>query len=99
MFWLKGILQVEFNTLNQNSSDYLALFPCHPFCLSLSVVSKVWQEQTVQRLLQLIELPLLDGVLDCGECPPSAANNSEPDILYTSNYLDREILKAFKESQ
>ncbi|KAF7701796.1 hypothetical protein HF521_001079 [Silurus meridionalis] len=29
----------------------------------------------------------------------SAANNNEPDILYTSNYLDREILKAFKESQ
>lgn len=68
-------------------------------CVCLSVVSKVWQEQTVQRLLQLIELPLLDGVLDCGECPHSAGNNNEPDILYTSNYLDREILKAFKESQ
>ncbi|KAI5615450.1 DEP domain-containing protein 7, partial [Silurus asotus] len=64
-----------------------------------SVVSRVWQEQTVQRLLQLIELPLLDGVLDCGQCPLSAANNNEPDVLYTSNYLDREILKAFKESQ
>lgn len=63
------------------------------------MVSKVWQEQTVQRLLKLIELPLLDGLLDCGVCPLLAANNNEPDILYTSHYLDREILKAFKESQ
>ncbi|KAK3506280.1 hypothetical protein QTP70_016101 [Hemibagrus guttatus] len=77
----------------------LSLSYLHIEGLPPSVVSKVWQEQTVQRLLQLIELPLLDGVLDCGECPLSAANNDEPDILYTSNYLDREILKAFKESQ
>ncbi|MCJ8736179.1 hypothetical protein PDJAM_G00255960 [Pangasius djambal] len=77
----------------------LSLSFLHAEGLPPSVVSKVWQEQTVQRLLQLIELPLLDGVLDCGECALSAANNNEPDILYTSNYLDREILKAFKESQ
>ncbi|XP_058264720.1 DEP domain-containing protein 7 [Hemibagrus wyckioides] len=77
----------------------LSLSYLHTEGLPPSVVSKVWQEQTVQRLLQLIELPLLDGVLDCGECPLSAANNNEPDIVYTSNYLDREILKAFKESQ
>ncbi|GAA6088990.1 DEP domain-containing protein 7 isoform X1 [Tachysurus ichikawai] len=77
----------------------LSLSFLHAEGLPASVVSKVWQEQTVQRLLQLIELPLLDGVLQCGECPLSAANNNEPDILYTSHYLDREILKAFKESQ
>ncbi|XP_076860710.1 DEP domain-containing protein 7 isoform X2 [Brachyhypopomus gauderio] len=66
-----------------------------------SVVSKVWQEQTVQRLLQLIELPLVDGLLDCRECHTalSGAHNNEHDLLFTSNYLDREILKAFKESQ
>ncbi|XP_072529899.1 DEP domain-containing protein 7 [Salminus brasiliensis] len=69
--------------------------------LPQSVVNQVWQEQTIQRLLQLIELPLLDGVLDCreGTAPLSVANNNEPDLLYTSNYLDREILKAFKDSQ
>ncbi|XP_062849602.1 DEP domain-containing protein 7 isoform X2 [Trichomycterus rosablanca] len=70
-------------------------------CLPQSVVNQVWQEQTVQRLLQLVELPLLDGVLDCGECEFQlpGANNNESDLPYTSNYLDREILKAFKESQ
>uniref|UniRef100_A0A4W4GMN9 DEP domain-containing protein 7 n=1 Tax=Electrophorus electricus TaxID=8005 RepID=A0A4W4GMN9_ELEEL len=69
--------------------------------LSLSVVSKVWQEQTVQRLLQLIELPILDGLLDCKEYHPtqSGVHNNEPDLLFTSNYLEREILKAFKESK
>ncbi|XP_017562247.1 DEP domain-containing protein 7 isoform X2 [Pygocentrus nattereri] len=69
--------------------------------LPQSVISQVWQEQTVQRLLQLIELPLLDGVLDCRECntPLPGAENNTVDLLYTSNYLDREILKAFKDSQ
>ncbi|KAM9496285.1 DEP domain-containing protein 7 isoform 2-T2 [Clarias gariepinus] len=77
----------------------LSLSVLHAESLPPSVVSKVWQEQTVQRLLQLIELPVLDGVLDCRDCPTSGGNNNEPDILYTSNYLDREIIKAFKESQ
>ncbi|XP_066525241.1 DEP domain-containing protein 7 isoform X2 [Hoplias malabaricus] len=69
--------------------------------LPQSVVNQVWQEQTVHRLLKLIELPLLDGVLDYSECntPLPGGSSNEPDLLYTSNYLDREILKAFKASQ
>ncbi|KAK7117280.1 hypothetical protein R3I94_022745 [Phoxinus phoxinus] len=66
-----------------------------------SVVREVWQEQTVRRLSQLIDLPLLEGVLNCAHIvsPPSRGSNNEPGLLYTSNYLDREVLKAFKESQ
>ncbi|XP_067292053.1 DEP domain-containing protein 7 [Pseudorasbora parva] len=66
-----------------------------------SVVREVWHEQTVRRLSQLIDLPLLEGVLNCAKIvsPPSRGSNNEPDLLYTSNYLDREVLKAFKESQ
>ncbi|XP_048014898.1 DEP domain-containing protein 7 isoform X2 [Megalobrama amblycephala] len=66
-----------------------------------SVVREVWHEQTVQKLSQLIDLPLLEGVLNCAKIvsPPSRGSNNEPDLLYTSNYLDREVLKAFKESQ
>lgn len=89
-------VRVWFNCTIQCCVLYLSLLLSR---VMLSVVSKVWQEQTVQRLLQLIELPVLDGVLDCGECPLSAGNSNEADVLYSSNYLDREILKAFKESQ
>ncbi|XP_042608589.1 DEP domain-containing protein 7 isoform X2 [Cyprinus carpio] len=70
-------------------------------CLPPSVVREVWHEQTVRKLSQLIDLPLLEGVLNCAKIvsPPSRGSNSEPDLLYTSNYLDRQVLKAFKESQ
>ncbi|KAK9952050.1 hypothetical protein ABG768_017910 [Culter alburnus] len=66
-----------------------------------SVVREVWHEQTVRKLSQLIDLPLLEGVLNCAKIvsPPSRGSNNEPDLLYTSNYLDREVLKAFKGSQ
>ncbi|XP_059392628.1 DEP domain-containing protein 7 [Carassius carassius] len=70
-------------------------------CLPPSVIREVWHEQTVRKLSQLIDLPLLEGVLNCAKIvsPPSRGSNNEPDLLYTSNYLDREVLKAFKESQ
>uniref|UniRef100_A0AAY4E136 DEP domain-containing protein 7 n=1 Tax=Denticeps clupeoides TaxID=299321 RepID=A0AAY4E136_9TELE len=53
--------------------------------LSQELVDEVWRQQTVLRLLQLIELPLLESL--------------DPDLLYTSSYVDREILKAFGEAQ
>ncbi|TRY90230.1 hypothetical protein DNTS_027164 [Danionella cerebrum] len=58
-------------------------------------------EQTVRRLSQLIDLPLLEGVLTCSEMtsPPSRGKTNDPDLLYTSSYLDREVLKAFRASQ
>lgn len=65
------------------------------------MVREVWHEQTIRKLSRLIDLPLLEGVLNCAKMvsPPSRGSNNEPDLLYTSNYLDREVLKAFKESQ
>lgn len=64
------------------------------------MVREVWHEQTVRRLSQLIDLPLLEGVLNCDiPSPPSRGRNNEPDLLYTSNYLDREVLKAFRDSR
>ena len=65
------------------------------------MVDEVWQQQTVLRLLQLIELPLLESLLEGREKPRPYLHgmDSDPDLLYTSNYVDREILKAFSESQ
>uniref|UniRef100_A0A3B5MGC2 DEP domain-containing protein 7 n=1 Tax=Xiphophorus couchianus TaxID=32473 RepID=A0A3B5MGC2_9TELE len=64
--------------------------------------SVVWQEQTLLRLLNLVELPLLEGVLQCSQSPTSdpSANllpHRNPDLI--SNSLDRRILQAFRDSQ
>ncbi|XP_039891741.1 DEP domain-containing protein 7-like isoform X2 [Simochromis diagramma] len=74
---------------------FLWLFP--------AVVDEVWQEQTLLRLLSLVEVPVLEGVLQCRQSPssPSPANlaHNNPDLIYSSNHLDRQILKAFRDSQ
>lgn len=69
--------------------------------LSITVVDEVWQQQATLRLLQLIELPLLESLLEGKESPRPSLHgmDSDPDLLYTSNYVDREILKAFSEAQ
>ncbi|XP_034391250.1 DEP domain-containing protein 7-like [Cyclopterus lumpus] len=72
--------------------------------LPQSLVDEVWQEQTLLRLLNLVELPLLEGVLQCSQAPspPPLSNllaHSNPDLIYSSNHLDRQILKAFRDSQ
>lgn len=69
--------------------------------LSQELVNEVWHQQAVFRLLQLIELPLLENLLEGKETlrPPLHGIDSDPDLLYTSSYLDREVLKAFSEAQ
>ncbi|XP_053576384.1 DEP domain-containing protein 7 [Bombina bombina] len=84
----------------------LSLTPADPTHIPVAsdlppkVVNEVWQEQTIRRLLQLVDLPLLDSLL---ETPPGAAPRTQPvneqELIITSNYLDREILKAFSDSQ
>ncbi|KAF7245420.1 DEP domain-containing protein 7 [Varanus komodoensis] len=68
--------------------------------LSRQVINEVWREQTIARLLQLIDLPLLDSLLDYQKTGCSFPQ-TKPELEYkiTSNYLDREILKAFGDSQ
>ncbi|XP_056134901.1 DEP domain-containing protein 7 isoform X1 [Lampris incognitus] len=69
--------------------------------LSQELVDEVWHQQAVFRLLQLIELPLLENLLEGKEGPRPVLHDmdSDPDLLYTSSYLDREVLKAFSEAQ
>ncbi|KAM3625722.1 uncharacterized protein V6R79_016532 [Siganus canaliculatus] len=69
--------------------------------LSPELIDEVWHQQAVFRLLQLIELPLLENLLEGKDSsrPPLHGMDSDPDLLYTSSYLDREVLKAFSEAQ
>ncbi|XP_030056503.1 DEP domain-containing protein 7 [Microcaecilia unicolor] len=70
-----------------------------PAGLSQKVLNKVWQEQTIRRLLQLVELPLLDSLLDKQESGPELPPSEKSVDEMSSNCLDREILKAFSDSQ
>lgn len=68
------------------------------------VVDEVWREQTLHRLLNLVELPLLEGLLQCNQSPASPIRSTvpthrSPDLIFSSNHLDRQILKTFKHSQ
>ncbi|XP_029378251.1 DEP domain-containing protein 7-like [Echeneis naucrates] len=92
---------------SEDAVDSVSLSPSRvptDSALPQSLVDEVWQEETFLRLLNLVDLPLLEGVLQCSRTPSSpppsqmpAHNN--PDLIYSSNHLDRQILKAFRETQ
>ncbi|XP_043561459.1 DEP domain-containing protein 7 isoform X1 [Chiloscyllium plagiosum] len=63
------------------------------------VVEEIWQEQAILRLLQLIDLPILDSLLDRKEHQTKLQSSSTKANDITRNFLDREILKAFSDSQ
>lgn len=69
--------------------------------ISQDVMDEVWHQQAVFRLLQLIELPLLESLLEGTDLSKSNLNenSSDTDDMCTSSYLDREVLKAFSEAQ
>lgn len=62
-----------------------------------SAVEEVWQEQTLLKLLALVELPLLEGLLRCSRGP--AATPSDPELTCSSSRLDRRVLEAFGDSR
>ncbi|XP_070618433.1 DEP domain-containing protein 7 [Erythrolamprus reginae] len=78
------------NTPQVNSSSHL----------SRQVIDEVWGEQTIARLLQLIDVPLLDPLIKYhknGSQFPQT--KQEPERSITNSYLDRQILKAFGDAQ
>uniref|UniRef100_A0A3B4A7P0 DEP domain-containing protein 7 n=1 Tax=Periophthalmus magnuspinnatus TaxID=409849 RepID=A0A3B4A7P0_9GOBI len=70
-----------------------------------SLIDEVWQELTLLRLLNLVELPVLDGILQrcLNPVSPQKAQpplpHINPDLIHSSNHLDRKVLKAFRDSQ
>ncbi|KAG7214872.1 hypothetical protein INR49_005141, partial [Caranx melampygus] len=88
----------------ETAVDNLSLSPSRvqtDAVLPQSLVEGVWQEQTLLRLLKLVELPVLEGVLQCSQAPSPPSQqltHTNPDLIYSSNHLDRQILKAFRET-
>lgn len=78
-------------------SKYCYFLLCHFSCV---VINEVWQEETIGRLLQLVDLPLLDSLLKQQEVVSKVPQpKGQPDLVNSSNYLDRGILKAYSDSQ
>lgn len=63
---------------------------------SAAVVEEVWQEEILLKLLNVVELPLLEGLLEGIQSTSPA--QSDPEVTSSSN-LDRLVLKAFRDSQ
>lgn len=79
---------------------FIALALCVLCIPPFPVINEVWREQTIARLLQLVDLPLLDSLLEHQEVKPQLPQpKKDSGYVITSNYLDREILKAFSDSQ
>ncbi|KTG31708.1 hypothetical protein cypCar_00041654 [Cyprinus carpio] len=74
--------------------------PCCHSCarqgiLLFSYSTPVKPDHVLDLLMEKLDLTRLVGSPPTDCLPPAVC----PDLLYTSNYLNREVLKAFKESQ
>ncbi|XP_056138349.1 DEP domain-containing protein 7-like [Lampris incognitus] len=97
---VEQLLETGIENLSQSPSTAQAVS-----VLPQSSIDEIWREQTVLKLLRLVELPLLEGVLQCNQCPcshspqPHLSVQSNPHLIYSSNCLDRQVLKTFRDSQ
>ena len=68
--------------------------------LSLAVVSVVWQEQTVLRLMQIIELPFLENLLEAKDKSLQRSYSVDDDLEAPhSSCFDWLILKSLRDCQ
>uniref|UniRef100_A0A8C8SS40 DEP domain containing 4 n=1 Tax=Pelusios castaneus TaxID=367368 RepID=A0A8C8SS40_9SAUR len=85
---IKELLQ----TLNVHPSLLPKIIVNEPvYQLSKKVIEDVWKQQTLLRLLQLIDLPVLEKIL---ESPTKRKNHhlgKEEDLIISNTFLDREV--------
>ncbi|NXH84060.1 DEPD7 protein, partial [Edolisoma coerulescens] len=59
--------------------------------LSKGVIEDVWKQQTLLRLLQLIDVPLLEDILVSSVKTKSDSLGKEEDMIISNTFLDREV--------
>ncbi|XP_048156021.1 DEP domain-containing protein 4 isoform X1 [Corvus hawaiiensis] len=59
--------------------------------LSKGVIEDVWKQQTLLRLLQLIDVPLLEDILVSSVKTKSDSFGKEDDMIISNTFLDREV--------
>lgn len=57
----------------------------------VSVIEDVWKQQALLRLLQLIDVPLLEDILVSSVKTKSDSFGKE-DVIISNTFLDREIM-------
>ncbi|NWT97159.1 DEPD7 protein, partial [Urocynchramus pylzowi] len=63
-----------------------------PNCLlSKGVIEDVWKQQALLRLLQLIDVPLLEDILVSSVKTKSHSFGKEEDMIISNTFLDREV--------
>ncbi|XP_072722241.1 DEP domain-containing protein 4 isoform X1 [Ciconia boyciana] len=63
--------------------------PAH--LLSKRVIEDVWKQQTLLRLLQLIDVPLLEDILVSSVKTKPDCSGKEEDLIISNTFLDREV--------
>ncbi|NXK21553.1 DEPD7 protein, partial [Arenaria interpres] len=63
--------------------------PAH--LLSKRVIDDVWKQQTLLRLLQLIDVPLLEDILVSSVKTKTDCFGKEEDLIISNTFLDREV--------
>ncbi|NXN16679.1 DEPD7 protein, partial [Indicator maculatus] len=67
---------------------FLRVFSC---LLMVSVIDDVWKQQTLLRLLQIIDVPLLEGILVSSVKTKPDCFSKEEDLIISNTFLDREV--------
>ncbi|NXC24881.1 DEPD7 protein, partial [Campylorhamphus procurvoides] len=60
--------------------------------LSKGVIEDVWKQQTLLRLLQLIDIPLLEDILMSSVKTKPDGFGKEEDLIISNTFLDREVM-------
>ncbi|NWR92806.1 DEPD7 protein, partial [Furnarius figulus] len=60
--------------------------------LSKGVIEDVWKQQTLLRLLQLIDIPLLEDILMSSVKTKPDCFGKEEDLIISNTFLDREVM-------
>ncbi|XP_067998841.1 DEP domain-containing protein 4 [Melanerpes formicivorus] len=59
--------------------------------LSKTVIDDVWKQQALLRLLQIIDVPLLEGILVSSVKTKPDCFSKEEDLIISNTFLDREV--------
>ncbi|CAM4495779.1 unnamed protein product [Lepidochelys kempii] len=79
-------------TINVHPSLPLKNIVNEPVCLlSKKVIDDVWKQQTLLRLLQLIDLPVLENILESPNKRKNDHLGKEEDLIISNTFLDREV--------
>uniref|UniRef100_A0A8C3T576 DEP domain containing 4 n=1 Tax=Chelydra serpentina TaxID=8475 RepID=A0A8C3T576_CHESE len=62
------------------------------FLFVLPVIDDVWKQQTLLRLLQLIDVPILENILESPNKRKNDHLGKEEDLIISNTFLDREVI-------